>query len=166
MVLSWKQRNLRLFLSFAWFLLHVLREVPFWFCLKFVWNRKYTLPLLVDMTLLHTSPSSICVATSLPVLAGTKKGVGGLSKNASVWHSTSTSIIRSLISSRYSSRNKMQGMLYIGFFFNSRLFLITVLGELYAKNAVKLFLSSYQKNKTKCKLKQTNKQKPSGQFAM
>lgn len=117
MVLSWKQRNLRLFLSFAWFLLHVLQEVPFWFCLKFVWNRKYTLPLLVDMTLLHTSPSSICVATSLPVLAGTKKGVGGLSKNASVWHSTSTSIIRSLISSRYSSRNKMQGMLYIGFFF-------------------------------------------------
>lgn len=52
----------------------------------------------------YTSPSRISVATSLPVLAGIKSGVGGLSKNASVWHSISTSIMRSAISSRYNSK--------------------------------------------------------------
>lgn len=73
---------------------------------KFILYGRHVLTAFVDLTPLHTSPSSICVATSFPVLAGMKSGVGGLSKNASVWHSVSTSIIRSLISSKYRSRNK------------------------------------------------------------
>ena len=50
-----------------------------------------------------TSPSSICVATSTPVLAGTNSGVGGRSRKASVCVVTSASSTRSVISSRYSS---------------------------------------------------------------
>lgn len=51
-----------------------------------------------------TSPSSICVAASRPVLAGMKRGVAGLSRNISVWHSTLTSSMWSLSSSRYISK--------------------------------------------------------------
>lgn len=51
-----------------------------------------------------TSPSSICVAASRPVLAGMKRGVAGLSRNMSVWHSTLTSSMWSLSSSKYISK--------------------------------------------------------------
>ena len=43
------------------------------------------------------------MAASTPVFAGTNMGDGGLSRNASVCTSTSTSSTRSLSSSRYSS---------------------------------------------------------------
>lgn len=49
---------------------------------------------------LPTSPSSICVSTSLPDLAGMKSGVAGLSRKASVWHSISVATMTSLSSSR------------------------------------------------------------------
>lgn len=55
---------------------------------------------------LNTSPSSICVATSTPIFSGIKSGVTGLAKNSSVWHSVSTSRMRSAISSRYNSGGK------------------------------------------------------------
>lgn len=51
---------------------------------KCVLYGRHGLTAIVDLTSLHTSPSSICVATSFPVLAGMKSGVAGLSKNASV----------------------------------------------------------------------------------
>jgi len=51
---------------------------------KHVLYERHVLTAFAHLTLLHTSPSSICVATSFPVLAGMKSGVGGLSKNASV----------------------------------------------------------------------------------
>lgn len=53
-----------------------------------------------------TSPSSICVPTSLPVLAGMKSGVAGLSRKASVWQSMSEVTVTSLNSSRKCSENK------------------------------------------------------------
>lgn len=45
-----------------------------------------------------TSPSSICVPTSLPVLAGMKRGVDDLSSNASVsqfWSEVSMTLLSS-----------------------------------------------------------------------
>lgn len=52
---------------------------------------------------------------------------------------------------------------WILFYFIPQLFLITVLSELYTKNAAKLLKDTKQKNKTKCKL--THTKKPSKQFA-
>ena len=49
------------------------------------------------------SPSSICVWTSMPIFIGTKRGVGGLSMNASVCVVTSDSGTVSTSSSRYCS---------------------------------------------------------------
>jgi len=53
----------------------------------------YTARSLYTRRKVLTSPSSICVATSFPVLAGTNKGDGGRSRKASVCVSTSASSI-------------------------------------------------------------------------
>mmetsp|Transcript_119950 Transcript_119950/g.373566 ORF Transcript_119950/g.373566 Transcript_119950/m.373566 type:complete len:251 (-) Transcript_119950:100-852(-) len=50
-----------------------------------------------------SSPSSIWVSMSTPILAGMKSGDGGRSRRKSVWVSASNSTVRSVSSSRYES---------------------------------------------------------------
>ena len=51
----------------------------------------------------RNNESFYCTAVTVPVFAGMKRGEGGRSRKASVWHSTSASSTRSDSSSKYSS---------------------------------------------------------------
>mmetsp|Transcript_59301 Transcript_59301/g.165572 ORF Transcript_59301/g.165572 Transcript_59301/m.165572 type:complete len:496 (+) Transcript_59301:97-1584(+) len=56
-----------------------------------------------SMSKSNSSPSSICVSMSIPILAGMKSGDGGRSRRKSVCVSASNSTVRSVSSSKYES---------------------------------------------------------------